>query len=261
MFSASLPSSSSLRRSAAYSWPRSRRSCRRSHRRRHRRRAAGDGLAPGNRRRPAGRRIPLAAFRRQLQQPPPQPADADHARERQPPRPAVDVPDGDARQLPDDVAPSRQHPLRDRPAERRVGARRPDGTADLALPPRAAERPHRVLRPGQSRVRRARRQAVHDDARRAPARARHEDRRRRLGRRDGGLQEGLCRDHRPARRQGQGDRRIGRRRVRVPLLHRRVRRATPGSAPGASSRFPALASRATTRGPAIRGRAADRASG
>ena len=54
---------------------------------------------------------------------------------------------------------------------------------------------------------------------------------------------------------------IGRRRVRVPLLHRRVRRAIPASAPGASSRFPVLASRATKRGPAIRGRAADRASG
>ena len=42
--------------------------------------------------------------------------------------------------------------------------------------------PDRLLRPRQPRVRRARRQAVHDHARRAPARARHEDRRHRLGR-------------------------------------------------------------------------------
>ena len=178
MSSASLSSSHCVRRSASYSRPRSRR-----------RRAIGAGTgrrpvtSPGDRRRPAGRRIALADLRRRLHQPAPQPADADHARERQPPRAAVDVPDRHARQLRDDVAPARQHPLRHRPAERRLGARRADRPADLALPPRAAERPHRVLRPGQPRLRRARRQAVHDDARRAPARARHEDRRGRLGRR------------------------------------------------------------------------------
>ena len=52
------------------------------------------------------------------------------------------------------------------------------GRADLALPPRAAGGSEAVLRRGQPRIRRARRSAVHDDARRAPGRARHEDRRR-----------------------------------------------------------------------------------
>ena len=51
----------------------------------------------------------------------------------------------------------------------------------------------RLLRPGQPRLRRARRQAVHGDARRAPDRARHEDRRGGVGRDDGGLQDRLCR--------------------------------------------------------------------
>ena len=130
---------------------------------------------------PAGRRLALADLRRQLRQPAAQPAHADHARQRQPPRAAVDVPDRHARQLRNDVAPARQRAVRHRAAERRVGDRRAHRPPDLALPPRAAAEPDRLLRPRQPRLRRARRQAVHDDARRAPARARHEDRRRRRG--------------------------------------------------------------------------------
>ena len=61
-------------------------------------------------------------------------------------------------------------------------------------------------------------------------------------------------DDRAARRQGQGDRRRGGRRVRYPRLHRRVRRADAASARGASTRSPDRASRATTPGRAIRGR-------
>ena len=103
--------------------------------------------------------------------------------------------------------------------------RRADRQANLALPPGAAARTHGLLRARQSRVRRPRRQAVHDHARRAPDRARHEDRRGRVGRHDGGIQEGIRLDALSARRPRQGDRRRGRRRVRHPRIHRRLRRA------------------------------------
>ena len=92
----------------------------------------------GDSRRPAAGRLALADLRRQLHQPAAQPAHADYARERQPARPAVDVPDGHARQFRNDLALARQRAVRDGTAERRVGARRADGAPDLALPPRAA---------------------------------------------------------------------------------------------------------------------------
>ena len=190
-----------------------------------------------------------------------QPADADHAGERQAAGAAVDVPDRHARQFRDDDARARQRAVRHRTAERRLGARRADRAPDLALPPRAAAEPDGLLRPRQPRLRRAWRQAVHDDARRASAGARHEDRRRRLGRDDGGLQDRLRVDARAARREGQGHRRRRRRRVRHPRVHRRLRRADRASGRGASTRFPALASRATTPGQASRGSAAAPASG
>ena len=130
----------------------------------------------------AGGRVALAHLWRQLRQPASQPADADYAGERQPPGAAVDVPDRHARQFRDHVAPARQRAVRHRAAERRVGARRANGAPDLALPPRAAAEPDRLLRSRQSRLRRARRQALHDHARCASAGARHEDRGDRLGR-------------------------------------------------------------------------------
>ena len=80
----------------------------------------------GDSRRPAGGRLALADLRRQLHQPAAQPAHADYARQRQPARPAVDVPDGHARQFRNDLAPARQRPVRDGTAERGVGARRAD---------------------------------------------------------------------------------------------------------------------------------------
>jgi putative heme-binding domain-containing protein len=60
----------------------------------------------GDLRRPAGRRLALADLRRQLQQPAAQPAHADHARQRESPGAAVDVPDGYARQFRNDVTPA-----------------------------------------------------------------------------------------------------------------------------------------------------------
>ncbi len=87
---------------------------------------------------PAAGRLALADVRRQLHQPAAQPAHADHARQRQSARPAVDIPDRHARQFRDDLAPARQRPVRDRTAERGVGDRRADRPTDLALPPRAA---------------------------------------------------------------------------------------------------------------------------
>ena len=116
--------------------------------------SAAPGHLAGDSRRPAGRRLALADLRRQLHQPAAQPAHADYARQRQPARPAVDVPDRHARQFRNHLAPARQRPVRDRTAERGVGARRAHRAPDLALPPRAAGEPDRLLRARQPRVRR-----------------------------------------------------------------------------------------------------------
>ena len=218
--------------------------------------------AAGDSRRPAGRRLALADLRRQLHQPAAQPAHADYARQRQPARPAVDVPDGHARQFRNDLAPARQRPVRDGTAERRVGARRADGPPDLALPPRAAgHRPDRVLRPGQPRVRRARRQAVHDDARRASAGARHEDRRHRRGTRRSRTTRSAT--PRRSRRWSSKDKVI----VGVAGGEFGIRGfidaydAQTGKRAWRFYTIPGPASRATTPGRAIRGRSAARASG
>ena len=73
---------------------------------------------------------------------------------------------------------------------------------------------------------------------------------------DGGLQDGYASTLAPLVVQGQGDRRRGRRRVRHPRIHRRLRRADRQARVAASTRFPGPANRATTRGRAIRGSAA-----
>ena len=114
--------------------------------------------------------------------------------------------------------------------------------------------PDRVLRPGQPRLRRARRQAVHDHARRAPARARHEDRRRRLGRDAGGLQDRLRR--RRSRRSSSRTRSSSASPAASTASAASSTPTTrrPASGRGASTPFPGPASRATTPGPAIRGR-------
>ena len=127
--------------------------------------------------------VALADLRRQLHQPAPQPADADHAGQRA----AASSRSG------------RSRPARSATSRRRRSLRDnvlyvtgPQNVAwaldartrppDLALSPRAAAS---GLTACCGLVNRgfgvARRQAVHDDARRAPARARHEDRRGRRG--------------------------------------------------------------------------------
>ena len=98
-------------------------------------------------------------------------------------RAAVDVPDRHARQFRDDDAAcattSSTSPVRR--TWRGRSTREPAGRSG-AIAASCRHGPDRVLRPGQPRLRRARRQAVHDDARCASAGARHEDRRHRLGR-------------------------------------------------------------------------------
>ena len=118
----------------------------------------------------------VADLRRELQRPAEQPAHANHARERRPARGAVDVPDGHARQLPDDAGRRRRRALRHRLQQQRVGDRRAVRTANLALSPRSARRPETLLRRREPRLRRARRSVVHGDARCASDLARHEDR-------------------------------------------------------------------------------------
>ena len=183
------------------------------------------GRDSGNCRRTEGRRFALADVRRQLRQPSVQPAHADHAGERQ----RGCSRSGRSRRRRSATSKRRRScatTSSTSPARRTWRGRSTRARAtDLALSPRAAARADRLLRPRQPRLRRARRQAVHDDARRPSARARHEDRRHRLGCHDGGLQERLRLDARAARRQGQGDRRRRRRRVRHPRIHRRLRRA------------------------------------
>ena len=128
----------------------------------------------------------LAHLLRRLQRPAAQPAQADHAGERRAAHGAVDLPDRDVirARLRGHAAGARRRALRHRPEQQRLGARRAHRPAVLALSARAADRPDlRRAAPGESRLRRARRQAVHGHARRAPAGARHEDRQRGLGRR------------------------------------------------------------------------------
>ena len=121
--------------------------------------------------------------------------------------------------------------------------------------------PDGLLRPRQPRLRRARRQAVHDHARRAPARARHEDRRRRLGRDDGGLQARATprRSRRSSSRTRSSSASPAASTASAASSTPTTRR--PASARGASTRFPGRASPATTRGRATRGRPAAPASG
>ena len=204
-----------------------------------RRAAAGDaaGHRAGSARRPEEPDA-LAHLLRRLRQSPPQPAHADHAGERASPDRAVAVPDRHARQVRGGAARLGRRHLRHRPARHRLGDRRADRPADLALPPRPARRPHRLLRARQSRIRRARRSPVQDDARRARRRDQPEDRRARVGHRDGELPERLQRDDRAARGQGQGARRRRRRRVRRSRLHRCLRCADAASRSGGSTRPP-----------------------
>ena len=76
---------------------------------------------------------------------------------------------GTTRKLSDDAARRRRRAVRHRLQQQRLGDRRAVRAHDLALPARAAGGSEAVLRRRESRVRRARRSAVHDDDRRASA--------------------------------------------------------------------------------------------
>ena len=100
----------------------------------------------GSARRPEGSDA-LADLRRRLQRPAAQPAHADHAGERRPARPRS------GRSRPARSAASRRRRSSldgvlyvTGSAQQRVGDRRAHGPPDLALPPRAAGRPARLLR-------------------------------------------------------------------------------------------------------------------
>ena len=128
--------------------------------------------------------VALADVLRRLQRPASQPAHADHAGERPSARGAVDVPDRrhPAPGIRGDAAGRGRRRLRDRADQQRLGDRRADRPAVLALPARAAGRSDlRRDLAGQPRLRHARHSAVHGDARRAPRGARCQNRKRALG--------------------------------------------------------------------------------
>src|SRR6185503_7551886 len=154
-----------------------------------------------------------------------QPAQGDHAGQRQSARRAVDVSDRRQQQVRGDADCRRRHALRHRRAEPCVGDRWTHGEAAVALPAHAAARTEGLLRSRQSRLRDLRRSAVHGDARRAPGGARGEDRQGLVRRRDGDGEGRVRRHRRAAGRERKSDCRRRRRRVREPRLHRCVRSA------------------------------------
>ena len=107
-----------------------------------------------------------------------QPADADHAGQREEPRAAVGVPGALAREVRGHAARRGRRHVHRAGAQRRRRARCGDRARVLGLPvhPVAAGAP--VLRPRQSRAGDSRPHALHGDHRRPADRARREDRRR-----------------------------------------------------------------------------------
>ena len=145
-----------------------------------------------------------------------QPAHPDHGRQRSPAHHALDVSDRDraAARLRGDATRRRRRDVPDRTVRERLGTRRTHRAAVLALPARAAERPHlRRDFARQPRLRDPWRPPVHGDARRARGVARRQDRSRALGHHDGRLQDRLCGHGRAARDRRQGDRGDFRRRL------------------------------------------------
>ena len=199
--------------------------------------------------------VAMADVFRRLHRAAPQPADAADAAERRRARAAVDVPDRhpglSGPRHRNVAARRRRRAVRHRQQQSGVGARRADGPSDLELPADAAGEFLGVglLRPRQPRLRHSRRSPVHGHARRAPGGARPQDRRASIWDVAVGRSEEGQRHHgRAARREGQGDHRRRRRRLLEPRVHRRLRRADRRARCGASTRFPARASRAASRG-------------
>ena len=143
-------------------------------------------------------------------------------------------------------------------AERRRGARRGDRPRLLGLLVQPLAAGAAVLRPRQSRPGDPRQHAVHGNHRRPPGRHRRHDGRPGLERHRRGRQaRGGLRVHaRPARRQGQGDRRRRRAASTASAASSRPSTHEPARRCGASTRFPGPASAGTRRGRAIRGSAA-----
>ena len=142
------------------------------------------GDKPGPPGRSSGRRVEVAHVPRELLRASLQPADADHASERQPAEGAMDVSDDADAEFPDHAASGRQRAVCHRLQRQRLGHRRAFGSPDLAVSPKHARAVRRLLRPEQPRHGRAWRQALSRNRRRAPGGARYQDGRRHLGRRD-----------------------------------------------------------------------------
>ena len=127
-----------------------------------------------------------------------------------------------ARKVRNHAAGHRRHPLPHRTGEQRLGDRRANRPADLALSASPSRRTQRLLRSGQSRLRGPGRPALPVDARCSSAGIGHEDRRDRLGLGHRRLQARLHGHRGPARRQGQDRRGHCRRGVRHSRVHRRL---------------------------------------
>ncbi len=156
--------------------------------------------------------------------PAPQPAHADHAGQRRPTHRAMDLPNRRARQVRSDAHRHRRHALCHRRRQQRLGDRRQNRPPALALSANAAAAgPAGVLRPRESRLCRAWRSALHVHARCPPRVARSSHRQGHLGYRDRRLHPGVREHRRPARREGHGDHRHRRGRVRSARFPRRLR--------------------------------------
>ena len=253
-------------------------------------RAAGLLRSPPARRSRAAELVELLGH---AVQPALQPADANHAGQRQESRAAVDLAGAFAGEVRSDGARGGRRALH---AAGAAGAghlsggraRRRDRPAVLDLRIQAGGGSRAVLRPREPRPVDSRRHAVPGHHRRAPAGDRREDRPCPVEHR-GGARRGQVRHHpRAHHRQGQGHRRRGGRRPRRARVHRRVRREdrqgalallhdsgprrTGSTRPGRASRGRPAARRSgtaapttqrrtsSTSAPAIRGRTATAAS-
>ena len=131
---------------------------------------------------------------------------------------------GTGREVRSDAARRRRRDVHRARTEPRRRARRRDRTHVLDVLAAAVAACARVLRPDQSRARHPRRYAVHGHDRRPSDRDRRESRQAGVGRRAVEAGARVLAHRGAARDQGQSPRRAGRRRVRHPRLHRRVRR-------------------------------------
>ena len=157
-----------------------------------------------------------------------QPARRDRHGQRPRPQAPLDVLHGAARRPPGAAGGERRGDVRHHALQPRAGPGRRIRRPPLALPARPAGRPFPDAsdQPGGGAARQPR---VHGDSGLLPRRARCADRGSRVGGRGRGLRHGLLHDPRAPGRQGQGDGRGFRRRVRHPGLRGGVRRRDRGT--------------------------------